>query len=322
VWGTRYIDEVILRDENKDGDADCVDGADQRLYVTQDANWNVTAIVNTAGTVVERVLYDAYGKSTLYNAAWSATQASTLYNNEVLYSGYRLDPESGLYQVRNRHYHPTLGRWVRRDPVGYAGGTNLYEYSRGRAAIMTDPMGLLPLNGWDYAELIDPAPPPQSGRPDCTNARLVSKVRADIWSPGKGDKCVNTKVEILIQVDTCDNEINENGYFNPANGFTSVTPPSATPSFNANDDTFKIVMEIPVTCSKNGCCDFNTEGDIELKVEGFTALKVHYRAFNDGENQDCTIDQNAGAAIDVTHYGRPNSYKSSSKPWQWDTPPQ
>jgi RHS repeat-associated protein len=132
----------VLRDENKDGDGDCVDGADQRLYYAQDANFNVTALVNTSGTVVERVLYDAYGKSTLYNAAWSSTQASTLYNNEVLYSGYRLDPESGLYQVRYRQYHPTLGRWLQRDPIGYHDGFNLYEYVKGRPMLFTDVMGL------------------------------------------------------------------------------------------------------------------------------------------------------------------------------------
>jgi RHS repeat-associated protein len=142
VWGLRHIDEVVFRDENKDGDGDCADGADQRLYAAQDANWNVTAIINTSGTVVERVLYDAYGKSTLYNAAWSATQASTLYNNEVLFAGYRFDPESGLYQVRNRHYHPTLGRWVQRDPIGYADGMGLYEYVGGNPANSIDPYGL------------------------------------------------------------------------------------------------------------------------------------------------------------------------------------
>jgi len=144
VWGTRYIDEVILRDENKDGDSDCVDGLDQRLYYAQDANFNVTALIDTAGTVVERVLYDAYGKSTLYNAAWSATQASTLYNNEVLYAGYRFDPESGLYQVRHRHYHPSLGRWVQRDPIRYADGLSLYAYVRSSPLSKIDPFGLLP----------------------------------------------------------------------------------------------------------------------------------------------------------------------------------
>ena len=92
--------------------------------------------------VVERVLYDAYGKSTLYNVAWSATQASTLYNNEVLYAGYRLDTESGLYQVRYRHYHPTLGRWIQRDPIRYHAGMNLYAYVSGRPTASVDPLGL------------------------------------------------------------------------------------------------------------------------------------------------------------------------------------
>ncbi len=142
VWGVTYIDEVVLRDENKDGDGDCVDGTDQRLYPTQDGNWNVTALVDTAGTVVERVLYDAYGKHALWNPAWSATQSSTLYTNEVLYAGYRLNPESGLYQVRNREYHPTLGRWVQRDPMGYDDGMNLYQYVSSSPASTVDPMGL------------------------------------------------------------------------------------------------------------------------------------------------------------------------------------
>jgi RHS repeat-associated protein len=168
VWGTRYIDEVVLRDENKDGDGDCVDGTDQRLYYAQDANWNVTSLVDTAGTVVEHVLYDAYGKHTLYNAAWSATQASSLYNNEVLFSGYRLDPETGLYQVRNRAYHPALGRWVQRDPLGYVDGLNLYDYVSSNPINAVDPLGLeeecggtFPMSGvaqgisWNYDEELE-----------------------------------------------------------------------------------------------------------------------------------------------------------------------
>jgi RHS repeat-associated protein len=60
----------------------------------------------------------------------------------VLYSGYRLDPESGLYQVRYRQYHPTLGRWVQRDPLGYDDGMNLYEYVKSGPFAYTDPYGL------------------------------------------------------------------------------------------------------------------------------------------------------------------------------------
>jgi RHS repeat-associated protein len=135
VWGTRYVDEVILRDVVPINTA-------QRLYYCQDANWNVTALVDNTGAVVEHVLYDAYGKHTLYNGTWSATQASTLFNNEVLFGGYRYSPESGLYQIRNREYHPTLGRWLQRDLMGFHDGMNLYAYVSSRPLNMTDPTGL------------------------------------------------------------------------------------------------------------------------------------------------------------------------------------
>ena len=62
--------------------------------------------------------------------------------NEIIYCGYRFDPETDLYYVRNRTYNPALGRWLRRDPIGYSGGINLYEYVNGRAVAAVDPAGL------------------------------------------------------------------------------------------------------------------------------------------------------------------------------------
>jgi hypothetical protein len=38
-------------------------------------------------------------------------------------------------------YHPTVGKWVMRDRLGYSDGVNLYEYGRGRVLIGTDPVG-------------------------------------------------------------------------------------------------------------------------------------------------------------------------------------
>ncbi len=71
--------------------------------------------------------------------------------NEIIYCGYRYDPESQLYYVRNRNYNPVLGRWIQRDPIGYQGGINLYEYVGGMAAEMVDPWGLAwwnPVTWW------------------------------------------------------------------------------------------------------------------------------------------------------------------------------
>jgi RHS repeat-associated protein len=64
-------------------------------------------------------------------------------NNEFLYTGRRLDPETGLYQYRHRYYHAQLGRFLTRDPLEYlAGSANLYEYTAGGPINGIDPSGL------------------------------------------------------------------------------------------------------------------------------------------------------------------------------------
>ena len=47
-----------------------------------------------------------------------------------------------LSAARYRNYHPTLGRWIERDPEGYVDGMSLYQYCRSNPAGMTDPTGL------------------------------------------------------------------------------------------------------------------------------------------------------------------------------------
>ena len=138
----RYIDAPICRDENKDADGNCVGESDERLYYLTDANMNVTTLVDTGGDAVERYVYDAYGEVTIYDDDWSDTRGSSTCDNTVLFAGYRWDTETGLYGVRFRMYHPTLGRWLQRDPVGYLDATNLYQYALSSPASYIDPFGL------------------------------------------------------------------------------------------------------------------------------------------------------------------------------------
>ena len=145
VWSLRYIDAPVLRDrdDGEGGNLGKTDsGLEERLYYTTDANMNVTALVSTAGAVVERYVYDAYGKATVREANWTERTWADSKKNEILYCGYRYDPETGLYHVRNRMYHPTLGRWLQRDPLGYVDGMSLYEYVRSNPSGDTDPKGL------------------------------------------------------------------------------------------------------------------------------------------------------------------------------------
>ena len=95
------------------------------MYYTYDGNYSVTGLVKTDGSVYERYAYDAYGAVAVLEADFSADPDNTpdgdfgyggaapYGRNEILYCGYRLDPESGLCHVRHRYYHPRLGSSVR-----------------------------------------------------------------------------------------------------------------------------------------------------------------------------------------------------------------
>jgi hypothetical protein len=49
---------------------------------------------------------------------------------------------SGTYDYLRRWYDPSLQRWPNRDPVGEAGGLNLYGYVRNNSIHWKDPFGL------------------------------------------------------------------------------------------------------------------------------------------------------------------------------------
>ena len=51
---------------------------------------------------------------------------------------------SGLQYLRNRYYDPRTGRFTQQDPIGLAGGMNLYGFAAGDPVNYSDPFGLCP----------------------------------------------------------------------------------------------------------------------------------------------------------------------------------
>jgi RHS repeat-associated protein len=51
---------------------------------------------------------------------------------------------SGLLYRRNRYYDPATGRFTQEDPIGLAGGLNLYGFAAGDPVTYGDPYGLCP----------------------------------------------------------------------------------------------------------------------------------------------------------------------------------
>jgi RHS repeat-associated protein len=149
LWDPKYIDSPILRWRNANtSNADL----EEVLYYTADANMNVTALVDDSGEVVERDVYAAYGTAMVLEPDGNPKSGNASgVANEVGYSGYRKDPETGLWYVRMRYLQPSISVWLQRDPLPgqtgqYPDGANLYQYVGSNPANALDPSGLLKLS--------------------------------------------------------------------------------------------------------------------------------------------------------------------------------
>lgn len=60
----------------------------------------------------------------------------------MLLPGQYFDAETGLHYNYFRNYDPSTGRYVESDPLGLAGGLNVYAYGNLNPINTTDPLGL------------------------------------------------------------------------------------------------------------------------------------------------------------------------------------
>jgi RHS repeat-associated protein len=159
VWSAAGTDVLVERDRDPTGGGTL----SERLYVQQDANGNVTALVNTSGQVVERYVYDPFGAVTVLTASW-AVQSSSQYAWRYLFQGSRYDWTTGLANERNREYDPAEMRWLQNDPSGFGGGdTNLYRALSDSPAANSDPSGLTDAPGRSSGTMA--RPPGAAGLP-------------------------------------------------------------------------------------------------------------------------------------------------------------
>jgi RHS repeat-associated protein len=82
--------------------------------------------------------YRAWGKLT--QASDGHGNPSTT-DNPLRFQGQYLDEETGLHYNRHRYYDPETGRFTTQDPIGLAGGENLYMYAPNPTG-WVDPLGL------------------------------------------------------------------------------------------------------------------------------------------------------------------------------------
>jgi RHS repeat-associated protein len=116
------------------------EGAD--AYFHQDWIGSTRYLTNSTGmTAPTAYRFDAYGRLTA--AAGPDVTSSKFAGGH----GYESDAPGGLLQLGARLYDPAVGRFLNPDPIGFAGGLNLYGYCGGNPVGLVDPSGHGPM-GW------------------------------------------------------------------------------------------------------------------------------------------------------------------------------
>jgi len=157
-------------------------GAGGTYRVIADHLGSPRGIVDIAtGASLQYLAYDEFGNMTTDTAPGFQPYG---------FAGGLYDPDTHLVHFGAREYAPSLGRFLTRDPIGFAGGqSNVYDYAANDPVNFIDPSGLMPgdesggVSQAFYADILtDP------------NASTATKVLAGIggafsslWTPCTSD---------------------------------------------------------------------------------------------------------------------------------------
>jgi RHS repeat-associated protein len=97
----------------------------------------VKDVVNNSGTVINHMVYDAFGNV--------VSQTNSTVETRYRFTGREFDAESQLYYYRARYYDAGSGTFISEDPIGFlSGDLNPYRYVGANPVRFRDPEGLEP----------------------------------------------------------------------------------------------------------------------------------------------------------------------------------
>ncbi len=105
-------------------------GTTDRRFLSSDERGSIISVSDSSGNKLAINTYDEYGIPGSTNLG------------RFQYTGQMWLPEVGLYHYKARAYSPTLGRFMQTDPIGVAGGINIYGYTGNDPVNFFDPLGL------------------------------------------------------------------------------------------------------------------------------------------------------------------------------------
>lgn len=103
-----------------------------KLHHLTDHLGSVTHLIDTTGTTRAAYTYSPFGER---------TKTASPLDTAIGYTSHHHHP-TGLIFTQFRAYDPYSHQWLTQDPIGEAGGMNLYEYVLGNPVNYWDPLGL------------------------------------------------------------------------------------------------------------------------------------------------------------------------------------
>ncbi|WP_334040651.1 RHS repeat-associated core domain-containing protein [Burkholderia ambifaria] len=128
--------------------ANDADVRDAVYYFHNDVSGLPEELTDAGGELVWQARYKVWGNAV--QEEWIAREPGRAAPDHVSrpqnlrFQGEYLDRETGLHYNLFRYYDPDTGRFVTQDPIGLAGGMNLYQYAPNPIRWI-DPLGLSPL---------------------------------------------------------------------------------------------------------------------------------------------------------------------------------
>ncbi|MGD9791110.1 MAG: RHS repeat-associated core domain-containing protein [Phycisphaerales bacterium] len=141
AYGVPY--SLPAGDTDSDGDWDATDDS----AISGSGSYDVRQDADLNGKVESDDITHANSITGGYQTLGRWLLGADIIGNRRGYAGYEFDPtfvgnKRSLYHVRHRVYDAGVGRWTRRDPLGYMDGMGQYEYCNDNAMILSDPDGL------------------------------------------------------------------------------------------------------------------------------------------------------------------------------------
>ncbi len=175
-------------------------------YFLQDHLGSTVKMTNSSGSVTESNGYDSFGRPT-----------NPYFSSRYQFTGREYDSFSGLQYSRARFYDPQIGRFISEDPIGFAGGINLYAYVGNHPTMFTDPLGFFPsIWPFDYHQqitrsaLLGRAKPQEIESMNLANQRFDEETQDDQYAPhhamrrvGQGDPAARAAANKFVRDQIC-----------------------------------------------------------------------------------------------------------------------